>query len=70
MKIQELRKVIKENNFNVKVMARTNGCIKATAFDVDDLNDLNKIIKERGYIFETFMPGTRFESYPLIKAGA
>jgi len=44
MNIKELRAIIKNNNLNVTVKARTNGCISAIAFDVDDLDTLNELL--------------------------
>ena len=70
MNVKEIRKIIKNNNFNVEIMARTNGLVKATAFDVDDFANLNEILKGYGYAFQIEYAGTKFERYPLQKVGA
>lgn len=69
MNVKEVREIIKTNNFNVKIMARTNGLIKATSFDLDDLNDLNEVLKNYGYTFKVEFAGTKFERFPLQQTG-
>lgn len=71
MNATAIRKIIKENNLNVQVKARTNGTVKAIAFDVDDLVTLNAILRnECGQKFITEFAGTKFEHFPLRKVGA
>lgn len=70
MNVKELRKIIKNNNLDVKVAARTNGLVKAVAFDCDDLDSLNEILSNYGYQIESFMPGTKFQRFHLEKVGA
>ena len=70
MNVKELRKMIENNNLDVKITARTNGQIRATAFDFDDMYDLNQTLKTFGYKFQVFMPGTQFMRYDLVSVGA
>ena len=52
-------------------MARTNGLVKATAFDVDDLDFLNYMLqKNYGYTFKIEYAGTKFEKYLLTQVSA
>ena len=70
MNVKEVRKIIKDNNFDVKVTARTNGLVRATAFDTDDFVALNEILKNYGVAFKVYFTGSNFERYSLepIKA--
>ncbi len=71
MKVNQVRRIIKNYDLNVQVMARTNGLVKATAFDVDDLSFLNYMLqKNYGYTFKIEYAGTKFERYELTQVSA
>ena len=70
MNASQIRRIIKSHNLKVTVKARTNGLVSAVAFDVDDLNFLNYLLKEKGHEFKAEFFGTKFERYPLKRVEA
>ena len=69
MNIKEIRQIIKDNNFNVKIEGRTNSIYYATSFDVDDFDALNEILQKNcNQKFKGDFVGTKFERYYFIGA--
>jgi len=69
MNIKEIRQIIKDNNFNVKIEGRTNSIYYATSFDVDDFSALNEILQKNcNQKFKGDFVGTKFERYYFIGA--